>query len=106
LGVDSHPPDPRLDRLRDDLLQALRQELGGATETLRQEMGTSAETLRQEIAASAEETRRHTGVLIEAVRSDVRAVAEGVMAVDERLERFRAEVHSEFERVDRRLLRL
>ncbi|HET7874158.1 MAG TPA: hypothetical protein VFN71_01430 [Methylomirabilota bacterium] len=80
--------------------------MGATTQGLREEMVTTTRTLREEIAASAEETRRYTGVLIESVRTDVRAVAEGVMAVDEKLERFRVEVRDEFGRVDRRLLRL
>jgi len=36
----------------------------------------------------------------------IRLVAEGVVNVDQKLDRFRAEVSDEFRQVDRRLLRL
>ncbi len=36
----------------------------------------------------------------------IQQVAEGVLNVDQKLDRFRAEVASEFRQVDRRLLRL
>ena len=51
--------------------------------------------LRQEIRSSAAETCRHIDV-----------VAEGLGALDEKVERFRGEVREDFSRVDRRLLHL
>lgn len=62
--------------------------------------------LRHDIQASAAETRRHFEVVAESLRSDIQLVAEGVTALDEKLERFRNEVRQEFSKVDRRLLHL
>ena len=99
--------------------------LGG---NLRQEMSTMAAELRQEIQASAAETRlqmeqfqsrilarvdesaaetrRYFGVVAEDLKSDIKAVAEGLGALDEKVERFRGEVREDFGKVDRRLLHL
>ena len=43
------------------------------------------------------ESHRHTQVVVEGLRSDVQAVAEGVAAVDQKLERFREDVDRRFE---------
>lgn len=58
------------------------------------------------ITESAAETRRHFDVIAEALMDQIRLVAEGVLNVDQKLDRFRAEVADEFRQVDRRLLRL
>ncbi len=62
--------------------------------------------LRAEIAASAAETRRHFDVVTDRLMDKVQLVGEGVIGVDQKLDRFRGEVAEEFHRVDRRLLRL
>ena len=69
---------------------------------------TSAVTsqLRAEIAASATETRRHFDVVADRLMDKIRLVGEGVIGVDQKLDRFRGEVADEFRKVDRRLLRL
>jgi len=67
----------------DTVLEGLRREIrAGAAETadLRRE-------LRQEMRETAVETRRHFDVVGESIRSDVRAVAEGVAANSEAIER-------------------
>jgi glutamate-1-semialdehyde aminotransferase len=106
----------------------LRQEMSAATAGLRQEMSATTAELRQEIQASAEETRlqmeqlqsrilsrvdasaaetrRYFGVVAEDLKSDIKAVAEGLGALGEKVERFRGEVREDFGRVDRRLLHL
>lgn len=61
---------------------------------------------RQEIQAGALETRRHFDVVAESLRSEIQAVAEGVSMLDEKVERFRDEVHQEFGNVHRRFLHL
>ena len=53
-----------------------------------------------------EETRRHFDVVGEALRADVRAIAEGQVGLVERLDQFQQEVRRDFRRVERRLLRL
>ena len=44
-----------------------------------------------------QESHRHTQVVVEGLRSDVQAVAEGVITVDQKLERFREDVDRRFE---------
>jgi hypothetical protein len=58
------------------------------------------------VDASAAETRRYFGVVAEDLKSDIKAVAGGLGALDEKVERFRGEVREDFGRVDRRLLHL
>jgi len=62
--------------------------------------------LRAEIAANAVETRRHFDVVADRLMDKIQLVREGVIGADEKLDRFRGEVVEEFQRVDRRLLRL
>jgi len=52
-----------------------------------------------------EEIKRHFGVIAEALRSDVRQVAEGHAVIRHELQEFRAQVRDEFREV-RALLRL
>jgi chaperonin cofactor prefoldin len=58
--------------------------------------------LRAEMRVGDAETRRHFDVVAEDLKSRIQLVAEGVLLVDEKLGRFRAEVHERFEAVDRR----
>jgi chaperonin cofactor prefoldin len=58
--------------------------------------------LRAEMRAGDAETRRHFDVVAEDLKFRIQLVAEGVLLVDEKLERFRVEVHERFEAVDRR----
>lgn len=62
--------------------------------------------LRAELAASAAETRRHFDVVADRLMGKIQLVGEGVLGVDQKLDRFRGEVAEEFRKVDRRLLRL
>ena len=62
--------------------------------------------LRAELAASAAETRRRFGVVADRLMDRIQLVGEGVLGVDQKLDRFRGEVAEEFRKVDRRLLRL
>lgn len=84
----------------------LRQELATSAVEFRQELAASAAGLRQALAASAVETRRHFDVLVERMRHESQLLAEGIGAVDRKLEHFRVEMADEFRRVDLRLLRL
>jgi hypothetical protein len=75
----------------DTALDAVRREIhagAGETVALRQE-------LRQEMRETAEETRRPVDVVAESIRSDVRAVAEGVAANSESIERLGRELQAE-----------
>ena len=58
---------------------------------------------KEEVRAQQAETRRHMGVLVEAVRDDIRQVAEGLVGVEGRLgnveqrfDRFEQKVEAEF----------
>ena len=59
---------------------------------------TSAVTsqLRAEIAASAAETRRHFDVVADRLMDKIQLVGEGVIGVDQKLDRVRGEVAEEF----------
>ncbi len=104
--MDRDARDPSLNEVR----QELRQEIQASVTELRQEIqGSAAEVrreLREEIHASAEETRRHFDIVSEGMLSKVQLVAEGLVALDEKVERFHDEIRREFKKVDRRLLRL
>jgi phage host-nuclease inhibitor protein Gam len=53
--------------------------------------------LRQEVRDTAAETRRHFDVVAESLRQNIRAVAEGVAAMTERVDRVEASVKTEME---------
>jgi len=105
------------EQIRTDLRQEI-QTMGEQVRTeLRQEIRESAAETRLQMEqfesrflarldASAAETRRYMGVVAEDLRSDIKAVAEGLGALDEKVERFRGEVREDFGKVDRRLLHL
>ncbi len=82
--------------LRQDLREDLRQEL---SESLRQE-------LRTELATSAAETRRHFDVVAEQLMGKIQLVGEGVIGLDQKVDRLATEMRGEFQRVDRRFLHL
>jgi hypothetical protein len=99
-----------LDRRFSELKSELRAELTDVKSELRAEIAASASgvksELRAEIAATASETRRHFDVVADRLMDKIQLVGEGLIGVDQKLDRFRGEVAEEFQRVDRRLLRL
>ena len=84
----------------------LRQEIRASATETRLQMEQFEARLLARVDASAAETRRYMGVVAEDLKSDIKAVAEGLGALDEKVERFRGEVREDFGRVDRRLLHL
>ena len=84
----------------------LRQEIRASAAETRLQMEQFESRVLARVDASAAETCRYMGVVAEDLRSDIKAVAEGLGALDERVERFRGEVREDFGRVDRRLLHL
>ena len=52
--------------------------------------------LREEMVQRMDESIRHTQILIEGARGEIRAVAEGVVSQNEKLEAFKKEVKQEF----------
>ena len=75
-------------------------------DNLRQDMRETTAAILERMDASAAETRRHFDVVAEGLTSDIKVVAEGMGALDEKVDRFRGEVREGFKKVDRRLLRL
>ena len=61
---------------------------------------------RHEITASAAETRRHFDVVAEQLMGKLQLVAEGIIAVDQKVDRLATEMRGEFQKVDRRFLHL
>jgi hypothetical protein len=86
-----------------ELIAYLDQRFSQLKSELRSEIALE---LRADIVASAAETRRHFDVVADRLMDKIQLVGEGVIGVDQKLDRFRGEVAEEFQRVDRRLLRL
>jgi hypothetical protein len=103
--------DAALERLRDDLLVAIRTAVGDSERRVLAAVAASEARLEARLVArlegridaSAAETRRHMGVLAEDLTSKIAIVAEGVVTLTERLG---AEMRGGFEIIDRRLLRV
>jgi hypothetical protein len=103
--------DRRFGELREGLRQDLRQELGAS---LRQELGENfqelgaslRQELRTEFAASTAETRRYFDVVAEQLMDKIQLVGEGVIGVDQKVDRLTTEMRGEFQKVDRRFLHL
>ena len=108
--------DRRFTELKHELKSELKSELtteltASLTSSLTESLTTAITSavvgqLRAEIAASAAETRRHFDVVADRLMDKIQLVGEGVLGVDQKLDRFRGEVTEEFRNVDRRLLRL
>jgi hypothetical protein len=100
--------------LKSEITGELRAEiLASAAETQRHfeaKILTSAEETRQHfdarILGSTAETRRHFDVVADSLMDKIQLAGEGVIGVDQKLDRFRGEVAEEFRRVDGRLLSL
>ena len=99
--------DAALDRLREDLLVAIRAAILDSEHRVRGEIAdavsASEHRIRKELTATAAETRRHMGVVAEDLTSKIALVAEGVITLTERLG---ADMRDGFDILDRRLLRL
>ena len=100
--------------LKSEITGELRAEIAasasGIKSELRAEILASAGETRQyveaKIVGSTAETRRHFDVVADGLMDKIQLIGEGVIGVDQKLERFRGEVAEEFRRVDGRLLRL
>jgi hypothetical protein len=92
-----------LDRRDQEFIAYLDRRLSDLETRLKSEITTE---LRAEIAASAAETRHHFDVVVDRLMDKIQLVGEGVIGVDQKLDRFRGEGGEHFRRVDHRLLRL
>ena len=84
----------------------LRQEIRKSAAETRLQMEQFESRILARVDASAAETRRYIGIVAGGLKSDIKAVAKGLGALDEKVDRFRGEVRDDFGRVDRRLLHL
>ena len=96
--------------LRNELRNDVRNDLNDLRTDLRAEIAASAaetrSTLRAEMAAGDAETRRHFDVVAEHLMGKIQLVAEGVIGVDQKVDRLSEEMRAGFQKVDRRILHL
>jgi hypothetical protein len=107
--------DRRLERVEQILpTLATREELQAAIAPLatREEMHAAIQAAvaplatREEVRAEARETRRHFDVVAESLHDDIRLVAEGLVALGAKFDRFRRRVDRDLAKVDERLTAL
>ena len=106
--------DPELRHAFDQLAADLRGEIrSGSAETrayIDERLGTSAAETRayvdERLGTSAAETRRHFDVVGESLRSEIRAVAEGVALLNQRMERRDQEQSGRTDALESRVLGL
>jgi hypothetical protein len=93
-----------------ELVEYLDRRFNEFRNELRNDIAASAaetrDLLRSEIATSAAETRRHFDVVAERLMDKIQLVGEGVIGVDQKVDRLTAEMRAEFQKVDRRILHL
>ena len=90
----------------DSGLAQTRRQIEESTAETRGYIDTGLADTRRQIEASTTETRRYFSVVAESLIAKMELLTEGIQANNERLDRFRDEVHDQFVRVDRRFLRL
>jgi hypothetical protein len=82
----------------DQTLGVFRDDVSRGFATLHREFGVlraEFDELRREVRESAIETRRHFDVVAEYLRHDIRGIAEGVIALSERVDRLGVSVRAE-----------
>ena len=89
-----------LDEMRAELREEIRRAADELRTELREEIRRSTDELRTELSAkiedSAETLRRHFGVLGEALRWELRSVAEGTLSNAAAIDRLEAEMNRRF----------
>ena len=80
------------------LFGELRQEMAVMREEMREEMGMVRDELRDEFRGANGETRRHIDIVAESLSHDIQLVAEGVLNVDQKLDREAASLRDEMQR--------
>ena len=91
--------DPELKAYLEGMFQNLTQQIAqsrGHAERLNQET-------RQDLMAHAERLNQETRVLIEDVRHDLQGVADGVLTVNQKLDRYIAETDLRITRLERQV---
>jgi hypothetical protein len=62
--------------------------------------------MRELMREEGERSRRHFDVVAESLRDDIRLIAEGLVALSQRVENVRVELKADIAAVDRRVMRL
>lgn len=88
--------DEELKRLIEGTAEETRKYVDTVATRLDASINTVATRLDARIDSTAEETRRHFDVVAEQLKSEIQTVAEGVLSVNERLDRYQGEVKAEF----------
>ena len=98
-----------LDGMRQDLTQQIaesRQHAEQLNQSTRQDLMQQMDGMRRDLVAHTDQRVNETRVLIEDVRHQIQLVAEGVMNVNEKLDRFHDEVQAKIFGLDSRVMRL
>ena len=98
------------DELRAELRTEIRTEIAASAEETRRYVDTvvaaSAEATRRHVDATTTETHRHFHVVTESLMGKIQLVGEGVLGVDQKVDRLAAEMRGEFQKADRHFLHL
>ena len=81
---------PRMDADIKEKFTAVRAELRAGFAAVRAEIRGSSATLPQDIREEGVATRRHVDIVAETLRDDIRIIAEGLIALDAKVERMRS----------------
>ena len=95
--------DRRFNEFRNDLRNELRTNIRN---DIRNDLNDLRTDLRAEIGAGDAETRRHFDVVAEHLMGKIQLVAEGVIGVDQKVDRLSEEMRAGFQTVDRRIRHL
>jgi hypothetical protein len=89
-----------------ELIEYLDRRFTQLKDELRTEIAATAEETRGYVDATAAQTRHHFDVVADRLTDKIRLVGEGVLGVDQEVERLATEMRGEFQKVDRRFLHL
>lgn len=104
LQVEIRATEARLGVRIDDVEQRLATKIGEVDERLDAKMDGGFGMVARQFVETEERLKRHTDMRFETLREDIGKVAEGVVAVSERLDRQLQRNEAEHQRLDRALL--
>lgn len=88
--------DEELKKLIEGSAEETRKHADAIAGRLDARIDATGKEMREHVDAVAQETRRHFDTVAEDMQAKIGAVAEGVLSVNERLDRFQADVKAEF----------
>ena len=104
LQAEIRASEARLGAKIDDVEQRLAAKIGEVDERLDAKMDVGFGMVARQFVETEERLKRHTDVRFDALREDIRKVAEGVVGVNERLDRHIHQNEAEHARLDRAFL--